>query len=147
MPLTRRDDSTKLEGPAPRIEVRLLVSADEGSARLRVGEVTIVPNSRVPRHIHSNSEEAMVVLEGMLDVTLSGQRSTIGTGDAVLVPAGTEHGLVNRSDKPARLLFIFPILNPDRVLSRVAGAPVGFESERGLTGYTSPSDRPLDKRG
>ena len=147
MPIIKGDESTKSDRSAPGLDVRFLVGAGEGSTNLSVEEVAIAPRTRMPRHIHTNSEEAMVVLDGTLHVTLDGQRSVVGPGDAVLAPAGAEHGLVNRSDKPARLLFIFPILNPDKVLSRVAGAPVGFESERGLTGYTSPSDRPLDKKG
>ena len=147
MPIIKGDESTKSDRSTPGLQLRLLVCADKGSTNLSVGEVAIAPRTRVPRHIHTNSEEALVVLDGMLDVTLGGQRSAIGPGDAVLAPAGTEHGLVNRSDKPARVLFVFPILDPDTVLSRVAEAPVGFDSERGLTGYTSPSDRPLDKRG
>ena len=87
----------------------------------------------------------MVVLEGTLDVLLGKERMTIGPGHTVLAPAGTVHGFVNRYDEPARLLFIFPTHQPDRVLSSVPGTTSGFLSEAGLTGYGSPHDRPLEK--
>ena len=108
--------------------------------------MTIAPNTRLPRHIHTNTEEAMVVLEGTLDAVVGRERMTIGPGHTVLAPAGTTHGFVNRYDQPARILFIFPTLEPDRVLSSLDGATSGFLSESGLSGYSSPHDRPLENR-
>jgi len=100
---------------------------------------------RVPRHIHPNTEEAMIILEGTLDVVLGNQRMTVGPGHVVLAPAGMVHGFLNRTQEPARLLFVFPTQQVERVLASVSGATVGFPSEQGLTGYASPQDRPLEK--
>ena len=146
MPIIKRSDRTKRENiTSPGLESFGIVDAYHGSASLRIGVVTIASMSRVPRHTHTNTEEAMVLLEGELEALVGSQRMTIGPGDVVLAPAGSVHGFVNRSDSPARLLFVFPIHEPDRVLSTPPNAPPsGFPSEQGLTGYSSPHDRPLE---
>ena len=146
MPIINKNDNRTREGSSPGLEVREIVDIWQGSESLKIGEVTIAPNTRIPRHIHTNTEEAMLVLEGQLDVVLGGQRITVGSGDTILAPAGTTHGFVNRYGESARILFVFPTHEPDRVLTSIDGATSGFLSESGLTGYTSPNDRPLESR-
>ena len=146
MPIIKKQDNSTRQGSSPGLEVRDIVGAEQGSHALKIGEVTIAPNTRLPRHIHTNTEEVMIVLEGTLDVVVGRERMTIGPGHTVLAPAGATHGFVNRSDEPARILFIFPTHEPDRVQSRVEGATSGFLSEEGLSGYSSPRDRPLEHR-
>jgi len=147
VPIFKMQDMNRREGSGPGLEVCEIVGAAQGTHSLKMGELTIAPKTRVPRHIHTNTEEVMVVLEGALDALVGSQRITIRLGDTILAPAGTVHGFVNRYEAPARILFIFPIHEPDRVLSSVSGATSGFLSERGLTGYSSPQDRPLEKQG
>ena len=146
MPIITKQDVTPRAGSAPGLEVSDLVDAAQGSQSLKIGELTIAPNTRVPRHIHPNTEEAMIILEGTLDVVLGNQRMTVGPGHVVLAPAGTVHGFLNRTQEPARLLFVFPTQQVERVLASVSGATVGFPSEQGLTGYASPQDRPLERQ-
>ncbi len=146
MPIFKKQDNKTSRGSSPGLEVRAIVDAEHGTAALKIGEVTIAPNTRLPRHIHTNTEEAMIVLEGTLDAVVGRERMTIGPGHTVLAPAGTTHGFVNRYDQPARILFIFPIHEPDRVQASLDGATSGFLSEAGLSGYSSPHDRPLENR-
>ena len=146
MPIIKKLDNNTRQGSSPGLEVRDIVDAEQGTHALKIGEVTIAPNTRLPRHIHTNTEEAMVVLEGTLDAVVGRERKSIGPGDTVLAPAGTTHGFVNSSDEAARILFIFPTHAPDHVQSSIDGATSGFLSEAGLSGYSSPQDRPLEKR-
>ena len=146
MPIIKKQDNNSRQGSSQGLAVRDIVDAKQGTHALKIGEVTIAPNTRLPRHIHTNTEEAMVVLEGTLDAVVGRERMTIGPGDTVLAPAGATHGFVNRSSQPARILFIFPTHEPDRVQSSVGGATSGFLSEAGLSGYSSPKDRPLENR-
>ena len=147
MPIIKREELAPVEGSSPGLETHLLVDAEHGSHSLRIGELTLEPNSRVPRHVHPNTEEAMVILEGTLDALVGKERVTVGPGDSVLAPAGSVHGFVNRYERPATLIFVFPTHDVERVLASVPGETVGFPSESGLTGYASPVDRPLeDKR-
>src|SRR2546427_10819239 len=104
---------------------------------VRVGEKMAARNARAPRHIHPNTEEAMIVLEGALDVVLGDQRMTVGPGNVVLAPAGPVYGFLNRTQEPARLLFVFTTRQAERVRVSVSGATVGFPSEKGLPGDES----------
>ena len=145
MPIIRTSDRNRNEAISAGLESFSIVDASHGSDALRVGELTIAPMSRVPRHAHTNTEEAMVLLEGTLEAQVGSQRMTIEAGDLVLAPAGSVHGFLNRSDSPARLLYVFPRHDPDRVWSTPPDAPPsGFPSEQGLSGFSSPHDRPLE---
>ena len=145
MPIIRTSDRNRNEANSAGLESFSIVDAAHGSDALRVGELTIAPMTRVPRHAHTNSEEAMVLLEGTLEAQVGSQRVTIEAGDLVLAPAGSVHGFLNRSDSPAKLLYVFPRHDPDRVWSTPPDAPPsGFPSEEGLSGFRSPHDRPLE---
>ena len=146
MPIIRTSDRSRNGGTTSAgLESFTIVDAAHGSDALRVGELTIAPMTRVPRHAHTNTEEAMVLLEGTLEAQVGSQRMTIEAGDLVLAPAGSVHGFLNRSETPARLLYVFPIHDPNRVWSTPPDAPPsGFPSEQGLSGFSSPHDRPLE---
>ena len=145
MPIIRTSDRNRNEVISAGLDSYSIVDAAHGSDALRVGELTIAPMTRVPRHAHTNTEEAMVLLEGSLEAQVGSQRMTIEAGDLVLAPAGSVHGFLNRTDQPARLLYVFPRHDPDRVWSTPPDAPPsGFPSEQGLSGFRSPHDRPLE---
>ncbi len=146
MPIFNKQDVPKNVGSAPGLEVCLLVGAEQGSQSLHIEEVTVAPDARIPRGIQPHTEVAIIVLEGTLDAILGRQRTTVGPGHTVLVPAGTAHGFLNRYEEPARLLFVFPSHQAEQVLVSVSGATSGFLSERGLSGYASPQERPLEER-
>jgi len=146
VPIIKNEGLAKTAESAPGLEVRALVDKEQGSESLKMGEITIAPNARLPRHIHANTEEAVIVLEGTLDVILGRERAPLGPGDAVLAPAGTVHGFLNRSEKPAKLLYVFPTHHVEKVLANPPRSSAGFASESGLKGYESPGNRPLDSR-
>jgi quercetin dioxygenase-like cupin family protein len=146
VPIINKQDLGKRPGVAPGLETCILVGADQGSQSLHIEEVTVAPNARIPRYINPHTEVAIIVQEGRLDALLGRERMTIGPGHTVLAPAGTAHGLLNRYQEPARVLFVFPTHQVKQVPVSVAGATSGFPSEKGLSGYESPQDRPLGER-
>jgi quercetin dioxygenase-like cupin family protein len=143
VPIINKEDLSKRAGSAPGLEARVLVGSGQGSQSLHIEEVTVAPNARIPRCINPHTEVAIIVEEGTLDAILGRVRMTIGPGHTVLAPAGTAHGFLNRSEKPARVLFVFPTHQVEQVPVSVPGATTGFPSEKGLSGYRSPEDRPL----
>ena len=114
MPIIRREDAT-VEPGYPGVDRAVLVNVEHGSESLWVAELTLDPGSSVTTHIHPNTEEAMVIVEGSLEAVLGDGVVTVGLGDTVLAPAGVKHGFVNRSPAPARLMAIFPTTNIERV--------------------------------
>ena len=147
MPIINKQDLSKRAGAAPGLETCVLVGADHGSRSLHIEEVTVAPNARIPRCINPHTEVAIIVQEGSLDALLGRERMTIGPGHTVLAPAGTVHGFLNRFAEPARVLFVFPTHQVEQVPVSLPGTTTGFPSEKGLSGYQSPQDRPLGDQG
>jgi quercetin dioxygenase-like cupin family protein len=143
VPIIRKHESSKRALADEGAESRILVGVDQGSRALHIEEVSVAPNARIPRRINPHTEVAIIVQEGKLDAILGRERAPIGPGDTVLAPAGSAHGFLNRYEEPARLLFVFPTHQVEQVEVSIPGATSGFPSERGLSGYQSPEDRPL----
>ena len=145
MPIIKKQELSKRAATAGGAERCILVGVDQGSRSLHIEEVSVAPNARIPRRINPHTEVAIIVQEGKLDAILGRERVPVGPGDTVLVPAGGAHGFLNRYQGPARLLFVYPTHQVEQVEVSIPGATLGFPSERGLSGYQSPQDRPLEE--
>jgi quercetin dioxygenase-like cupin family protein len=145
VPIIKKQELSNRAGAAGGAERCILVGADQGSRSLHIEEVSVAPNARIPRRINPHTEVAIIVQEGKLDAILGRERVPIGPGDTVLAPAGSAHGFLNRYQEPARLLFVYPTHQVEQVEVSIPGATLGFPSERGLSGYQSPQDRPLEE--
>ena len=143
MPIIKKQESGKRGESTTGAERSILVGVDQGSQSLHIEEVSVAPNARIPRRINPHTEVAIIVQEGRLDAILGRERVLIGPGDTVLAPAGSAHGFLNRYEEPARLLFVYPTHQVEQVEVSIPGATLGFPSEKGLSGYRSPEDRPL----
>jgi mannose-6-phosphate isomerase-like protein (cupin superfamily) len=53
-----------------------------------------------PVHVHPNQEESFEVIQGVLDVLIDGEWSSIGAGETATVLAGVPHTLRNSRDEP-----------------------------------------------
>jgi quercetin dioxygenase-like cupin family protein len=143
VPIIKKQELSKRAEAASGAESCILVGVDQGSRSLHIEEVSVAPNARIPRRINPHTEVAIIVQEGKLDAILGRERVAIGQGDTVLAPAGSAHGFLNRYEEPARLLFVYPTHQVEQVEVSIPGATLGFPSEKGLSGYQSPEDRPL----
>ena len=65
MPILYRADAKTEEG-YPGIPRTILVDASHGAKSLWVGHLEIAPGAQVTTHIHPDTEEAMVIVEGNL---------------------------------------------------------------------------------
>ena len=92
-----------------------LVGKDHGGDNLTVVSAGIDPGAGLALHIHPNYEEAILVVEGNIEAVLDGETRVLGPGDLLLAPAGVKHTITNQSDKPARVLAIYPTTNPERI--------------------------------
>ncbi len=115
MPILRRDKAETNEG-YPGVPRATLVGAEQGAQSLWVGHLEVAPGAAITTHIHPDTEEAMVIVEGELEAVLGDEVVTLGPGDTVLAPAGVKHGFVNRSGEKAALLAVFPKTEFERVL-------------------------------
>ena len=109
----RELDGLRILGPEdgvintkPSSTLREIVSAEDTDGRWSFGEVTAVPDEGVGTHLHPGEPEAIVILEG--EVELHGARGVevLHPGDVVFIPPDTEHGL--RTPNGGRWLAIWP---------------------------------------
>jgi quercetin dioxygenase-like cupin family protein len=56
---------------------------------------------RTPLHVHRQTDETFLVLEGELTLFVNGAMQTLGPGDYALVPRGTPHAQGNRTETEA----------------------------------------------
>ena len=96
-------------------QTNTLVGRENGGENLTVVSAGIDPGAGLALHVHPGYEEATLVVEDNIKAVLDGETRNLGPGDLLLAPAGAKHTITNQSDKPARVLAIYPTTNPERV--------------------------------
>ncbi len=59
-----------------------------------------------PVHVHPTAEESYEVIEGMIEVFMDGEWSSVRAGEKALVAAGAPHSVRNPADEPARIVNV-----------------------------------------
>lgn len=83
------------------------------------GMLWLEPGEFVTEHYHPYSEEFVHVVTGELEMTLDGTPVRMGPCDALMVPIGVRHRLVNVGDQPAHVVFHLSPLAPRPDLGHV----------------------------
>ena len=83
----------------------ILLSGDDTDGRYCLIDMLVPPGGGPPPHRH-DFEESFTVLEGEIEATFRGKKSTVRTGETVNIPANAPHCFTNASKEPARLLCI-----------------------------------------
>lgn len=91
----------------PTSNSRELIGAAETGDRWRLGEVTADADEAVATHVHPGEPEALIILEGEVELHGATGVTLLRPGDVVFVPPDTEHGL--RTPTGGRWLAIWPI--------------------------------------
>ncbi|MFB9237870.1 cupin domain-containing protein [Plantactinospora siamensis] len=71
---------------------------------MRRWDLRPVPYPQAPPHIHDRGDEGFAVLDGLLDVTLGTEVRRLGSGEFLIVPAGTVHTFATVDDIPASVI-------------------------------------------
>lgn len=82
----------------------LLAGADT-NGRYCLIDMHIPPRGGPPSHRH-DFEESFTVLEGEIEATCRGEKTTVHTGQTVSIPANAPHSFTNAAGSAARLLCI-----------------------------------------
>lgn len=94
-----------------QLEIRYLMDGTLTGAGSGMFELTVGPGARVPpAHSHSNNEEIIYVLEGMLRYRVDDEVRDLIPGERMYTPRGSVHAFSNPHDRLARALII---LTPD----------------------------------
>lgn len=108
-----------------QLSIRYLIDGT-ATGGMGVFEMVVPPGSNVPPpHSHSNNEECVYVLEGMLRYSVDGETRDLGPGAWMFTPRGSVHAFGNPHGEPAKALIV---LTPDigaqyfRDVAEVVGA-------------------------
>lgn len=117
MAIKKVNQSRVARRKAPSRLIRELVSHRKLKSKglaLRLVEVMPVKKSR-PRHPHSHRhmEEVIYVQSGSGKAWVNGETTAIRRGDALLIPSGARHMMVNTGRKPLTLLCAFSAADPE----------------------------------
>ena len=70
--------------------------------------MTLKPSEEIGEEVHLNRDQFFRVEKGKGEAVIDGQRSKIKSDDAILVPAGARHNVINSvGDKPLRLYTLY----------------------------------------
>ena len=77
--------------------------------------MALLPGEEIGLEVHPDNDQFFRVEKGQGTVVIDGQSQSIEDGFAVVVPAGAEHNIINRSDsEPLKLYTIYaPAHHPD----------------------------------
>lgn len=114
-----------------QLEIRYLVHGTKNEG-LGVFEMKVPPAARVPPpHSHSDNEEFVFVLDGVLRYRVNGDVRDLRPGEWMATPRGAVHHFSNQGSEPARALVV---LTPD------IGVQF-FRDVGALAGGSGPPDR------
>ena len=110
----RELDGMRIIGPAdgdvsggPGVTRRELISGFDSGGRWSLGEVTAEADESVQTHLHPGEPEAIVILDGEVELHGAQGVAHLRPGEVVFIPPDTEHGL--RTPSGGRWIAIWPI--------------------------------------
>jgi quercetin dioxygenase-like cupin family protein len=74
--------------------------------RVQLDLYCVGPGQSQKPHTHADQDKIYYVLEGRGRVSVGGREESLTPGEAVLAPAGSEHGLVNDGAEPLLVLVV-----------------------------------------
>jgi quercetin dioxygenase-like cupin family protein len=101
--------------PMPKPEdgrsARRFVTKAVGAANVTIGELVMQHGAALRLHTHP-TDEAIILLEGQVEMVVGDERRVVSAGHTLLAPPGTPHRLINNTGAPARMYTVFPTDNP-----------------------------------
>lgn len=91
--------------------------------------MTLQPGEEIGLETHDHGDQFFRVEAGQGAAILDGERTALGDGDIVVIPAGTEHNIVNTSrSEPLRVYTIYsPPEHPDGTVHRTKAEAEEYE--------------------
>ena len=95
--------------------------------------MTVQPGDEIGLERHEGHDQFIRIESGEGVAVLDGERHALADGSAVVIPAGTEHNVINTSsDEPLRLYTIYsPPEHPDGTVHRTKAEADAYEREHG----------------
>ena len=69
-------------------------------------KITLKSGCSIGYHVHEKDSELFYILKGTAEYNDNGEIRTVHGGDVTICPAGTGHGIANRSEKTVELIAV-----------------------------------------
>ena len=112
-----------------------IIHPDMGAREVTLNHGIHGPGHEFTQHVHDQSEDIFILLEGGVSVRQGDVYTPIRAGEAAFIPVGEVHGTVNTTDREARLIsFQCP---PDMALYSGARDRAATDTPKPPAGHTS----------
>ncbi len=69
-------------------------------------KITLKPGCSIGFHVHEKDSELFYIMKGTAEYNDNGEIRTVTAGDVTLCPAGTGHGIENKTDETVELVAV-----------------------------------------
>ena len=73
---------------------------------MQVAVMCLAGGTESGMHVHPNSEQAVFIFHGQGNIIQDGEEQRVVNGDAVVIPAGVEHNLINTGTDDLRIVTV-----------------------------------------
>jgi mannose-6-phosphate isomerase-like protein (cupin superfamily) len=93
--------------------------------------MSLLPSEEIGLETHATVDQFFRIEEGEGKVIMNGEETVFKAGDAIIVPAGTNHNVVNTSaEKPLKLYTIYsPPNHPDGKIHKTKAEAMADEGD------------------
>ena len=92
--------------------------------------MSLNPLEDIGMEVHETTDQFLRIEKGEGKVIMNGEEHLIKDGSAILVPAGTNHNIINTSDEPLKLYTIYsPPHHKDGVIHKTKQEALADQSD------------------
>ena len=106
--------------------------------------MALKPEEEIGEEVHTDRDQFFRVEKGKGEVWIDGKRTKIKSDDAIIVPAGARHNVINTGDKPLKLYTLYGPPNHRDGVVRATKAKAEA-SEEHFDGKTTEPQAPQNK--
>ena len=99
----------KMRGGNGTVEITSFATPEELNNKGRLfANITLNPGCSIGYHVHEGDAELFYILKGTAEYSDNGTIKQVSAGDVTICPAGTGHGIANRTDEVVELVAVIP---------------------------------------
>jgi len=102
------------------------------TARSQLVIMTLQPGEEIGLEKHEGHDQFIRIEAGTGEAILDGEKHALADGVAVVIPAGTEHNVINTGAEPMRLYTLYtPPEHPDGIIHKDKAEADEYERSHG----------------
>ena len=92
--------------------------------------MSLLPGEEIGMEVHPQIDQFFRVEEGRAKVIIDGEEHEVDEGFAIIVPAGSQHNVINTGSNPLKLYTLYsPPNHPDGTIHRTRAEAMAAEKE------------------